>query len=452
MVKLAASLRDWLAFLESEGKLKTISKEVNLKFEMPALIKKLDGKSAVKFKQPKGYDIPVVSGLAYDRDLFAKALDTNKGGIAQKISEYQKQPLPCRVVPKEDAPVMENININDVDLLKFPIPIHHLKDAGQYITAGLLICKDPETGKRNVSIHRLQIFSKNEMGVLILPRHLWHCYMKAEKKNQPLDVAIVIGVDPILLLASQTIVPLGVDELEIANALKGGEQRLVKCQTVDLEVPAEAEIVLEGKLLPKVRKVEGPFGEFPKYYGPASEKPVIEITAICHRDNPIYHTILPATKEHLLLGGLAREATLYEMIKQTVPTVKDVHLTFGGVCRYHAVISIDKKHEGEAKNAMFAAFASMQEIKHVVVVDTDVDIFDMEEVEWAIATRCQMAQDSMLVSGSLGSKLDPSTKDGISDKMGIDATCPLDAPPEQYETIKIPGYDEIDLANYIDKE
>ncbi len=449
---MVTSLRDWLAYLENEGKLKTVSREVSLKFEMPAVIKKLDGKAAVKLNNPKGYNIPVVSGIAYDRDLFAKALGTNKNNIAQKISECQKNIIPCQVVTREEAPVMENVNTDNVDLMKLPIPIHHEKDAGHYITAGLLICKDPETGKRNVSIHRLQVFSKNEMGILILPRHLWQFYMKAEKKNQPLDIAIAIGVDPVLLLASQTIVPLGVDELEIANALKNGSQKLVKCQTVDVEVPAEAEIVLEGKLLPKVRKVEGPFGEFPKYYGPASEKPVIEITAICHRNEQIYHTILPATKEHLLLGGLAREATLYELVKQTVPTVKDVHLTIGGTCRYHAVISIEKKHEGEAKNAMFAAFASMQEVKHVVVVDSDVDIFDMEEVEWAIATRCQMGKDTMLVSGSLGSKLDPSTDDGISDKMGIDATCPLDAPPDKYETIKIPGFEELNIEDYLDKE
>ncbi|SHF55034.1 2,5-furandicarboxylate decarboxylase 1 [Desulforamulus putei DSM 12395] len=445
-------MRDWLAYLENEGKIKTVSKEISLKFEMPAVIKKLDGKAAVKFKKPKGYNIPVVSGIAYDRDLFAKALGTTKNNVARKISECQKQPIPCQVVTREEAPVMKNINIDDVNLMTLPIPIHHEKDAGHYITAGLLICKDPETGKRNVSIHRLQVFSKNEIGILILPRHLSQLYMKAEKKNEPLDIAIAIGVDPVLLLASQAIVPLGVDELEIANAIKNGGQKLVKCQTVDVEVPAEAEIVLEGKLLPKVRKVEGPFGEFPKYYGPASEKPVIKITAICHRDEPIYHTILPATKEHLLLGGLAREATLYELVKQTVPTVKDVHLTIGGTCRYHAVISIDKKHEGEAKNAMFAAFASMQEVKHVVVVDSDVDIFDIEEVEWAIATRCQMAKDIMLVSGSLGSKLDPSTNDGISDKMGIDATCPLNAPPEKYETIKIPGYEELNIEDYLDNE
>lgn len=444
------SLRDWLVHLDNKGKIKTVSKEVDLRFELPAVIKKLDGEAAVKFTNPKGYNIPVISGLAYDRDMFAEALDTTRDNLVNKFSECQDKPLQCEVISQEEAPVMENVIVDSVDLMRLPIPVHHEKDAGSYITAGLLIAKDPETGKRNVSIHRLQVLSDKELGILILPRHLWQFFMKAEQQNKPLDIAIAIGVDPVLLLASQAIVPLGIDELEIVNAFKNGKQKLVKCQTVDIEVPAEAEIVLEGKLLPGVRKTEGPFGEFPKYYGPASEKPVIEITAMCHRNDPIYHTILPATKEHLLLGGIAREATLFELVRQVVPSVKAVHLTLGGTCRYHAVIAIDKKHEGEAKNAMFAAFASSQEVKHVVVVDSDVNIFDMEEVEWAIATRCQVGKDTVIVSGSLGSKLDPSSNDGISDKMGIDATCPLDAPPERYERIKIPGYDDLDLNNYLD--
>jgi len=443
-------LRDWLACLADERKLKNVSREVDLRFELAAVIKKLDGKAAVKFDNPKGYGIPVVSGLVYSRDMFAKALGITRDNLIKKIIECQKHPLPCRLIPQKEAPVMENVITDKLNLMKFPIPIHHEKDAGPYITAGILIAKDPDTGKRNVSIHRLQVHSEKELGILILPRHLWQFFRKAEQKNKPLDVAIAIGVDPILLLASQAIVPLGVDELEIANALKNGKQQLVKCQTVDIEVPAEAEIVLEGKLLPDVRKTEGPFGEFPRYYGPASEKPVIELTAICHRNNPIYHTILPATKEHLLLGGIAREATLFELVRQVVPSIKGVHLTLGGSCRYHAVISIDKKHEGEPKNAIFAAFASSQEVKHVVVVDSDIDIFDMEEVEWAIATRCQINRDSVIVSGSLGSKLDPSANDGITDKMGIDATCPLDAPPGKFERIKIPGYDELDIKKYLD--
>jgi 2,5-furandicarboxylate decarboxylase 1 len=226
--------------------------------------------------------------------------------------------------------------------------------------------------------------------------------------------------------------------------------KLVKCESVDLEVPAESEIVLEGRILPDVRENEGPFGEYPKYYGPPTLKPVVELTAMTTRRNPIYHTIVPATLEHLLIGSVSREGGMLEVIRAAVPNTVAVHLTPGGTCRYHAVVQIDKRHEGEAKNAMMAAFASSQEIKRVVVVDKDVDIFDPVEVEWAIATRFQAGRDSTIISRALGSKLDPSGEDGVSDKLGIDATVPLGADPFRYERIRIPGEEKIDLESYFD--
>jgi len=290
----------------------------------------------------------------------------------------------------------------------------------------------------------------DRLGILILPRHLSHFFRKAEAEGTPLEVAIAIGVDPAVLLSSQALTPPGQDEFLITGALYGKPLELAKCETVDLEVPAQAEIVLEGRILPGIRKIEGPFGEYPKYYGPASKKPVIELSAMTTRRNPIYHTIVPATMEHLLLGSIPREGGLLQLVKNTVPNTLGVHLTPGGTCRYHVVISIDKQFEGEAKNAMFAAFSSSQEIKQVVVVDKDVDIFDPEDVEWAIATRCQAGRDVFIVERALGNKLDPSSDDGISDKMGIDATVPLNAEPERFERIKIPGFEKTNLADYFE--
>jgi 2,5-furandicarboxylate decarboxylase 1 len=306
------------------------------------------------------------------------------------------------------------------------------------------------TGTRNVSIHRLQVLGPDRLGILILPRHLSHFYRAAEQAGKPLEVAIAIGVDPLLLLASQALTPLGFDEFTIASTLYGEPLKLVKCESVDLEVPAESEIVLEGRILPGVRENEGPFGEYPKYYGPPTPKPVVELTAMTTRRNPIYHTIVPATLEHLLIGSVSREGGMLEVIRATVPNTVAAHLTPGGTCRYHAVVQIDKRHEGEAKNAMMAAFASSQEIKRVVVVDKDVDIFDPVEVEWAIATRFQAGRDLTIISRALGSKLDPSGEDGVSDKLGIDATVPLGADPFRYERIRIPGEEKIDLESYFD--
>jgi 2,5-furandicarboxylate decarboxylase 1 len=445
------TLRSWLEALETRGYLKIVKREVDPFFELAAVAKKADGQWAVKFEKVKGYSMPVVAGILSTRQMIAEAMGVSIAEVVTKFAGAQANPVPCRLISREQAPVKEVIIRDHIDIVSmFPVPTHHEKDAGPYITAALLIAKDPSTGVRNVSIHRLQVLGPNKLGILILPRHLWHIFQKAEENNQPLEVALVIGADPLTLLASQAITPFGFDELEIAGALHGEPLQLVKCETVDIEVPAYAEIVLEGRLLPGVREMEGPFGEYPKYYGPASKKPVIVIDAVTCRRQPIYQTIVAATKEHLLLGAIPREAGLFQIVKQAVPTVQAVHLTPGGACRYHAVIAIDKRNEGEAKNAMFAAFASSAEIKHVVVVDKDVDIFNSEDVEWAIATRCQAGRDVIIISGAHGNKLDPSSDDGISDKMGIDATVPLGAPAERFEKIKIPDFEKIRLEDYFE--
>ncbi|WP_003542232.1 UbiD family decarboxylase [Desulfotomaculum nigrificans] len=446
---ICTSLRQWLSLLEEKGLLKQVNKLVDLKYELAALGKKADGKYALRFNNVGDYKIPVVTEIAGGREFFAMAMDVPVDQVAEHFARAQANPIDCTVVDASKAPVKEVVSQN-VDLSTLPIPIHHEKDSGPYITAGVLVAKDPKTGIRNISIHRLQVLGPNRLGILILPRHLFHFFREAESMGKPLEVAIAIGLDPLVLLASQALTPPGVDELTIASALYGKPLELVKCETVDLEVPAQAEIVLEGKLLPGIREMEGPFGEYPKYYGPASPKPVIELTAMTSRKDPIYQTIVPATREHLLLGAIPREGGLFQIVKNTVPTVCAVHLTPGGTCRYHVVISIDKQNEGEAKNAIFAALSSSQEIKHVVVVDKEVNIFDPEDVEWAIATRCQADRDVFVVAGAMGNKLDPSSDDGLSAKMGIDATVPLNAEPGRFERIRIPGEDTISLEDYIE--
>jgi len=442
-----SSMRQWLDLLAQENLLKTVDRTVSLRYELAAIGKKCDGRWAVRFNHPENFSIPVVAGFAGSRALLAKAMGVPAARASEHFAWAQANPAPCELVESQSAPVKEVI-CPQVDLDSLPIPLHHEKDGGRYITAGVLVCKDPASGTRNVSIHRLQVLGPNRLGILILPRHLSHFYRAAEQRNKALEIAIAIGVDPIVLLASQALTALGFDEFMVASTLYGKPLHLVKCETVDLEIPAEAEIVLEGRLLPSIREVEGPFGEYPQYYGPASPKPVIELTAMTTRRNPIYHTIVPATLEHMLLGSIPREGGMLQTIRAAVPNTVAVHLTPAGGCRYHVVVAIDKKHEGEAKNAMFAAFSSSQEIKRVVVVDKDIDIFDPVEVEWAIATRFQAGRDCTIITRALGSKLDPSSEDGVSDKMGIDATIPLGADPFRYERIRIPGENEINLEEY----
>jgi 2,5-furandicarboxylate decarboxylase 1 len=449
-VRKAKTFRTWMEHLQSSGKLAVINKPVSLNYEIAAIAKKLDGKKAVYFTEVENYGMPVVSGICSTREDFAEALETDSYGIIPKFTEAVASPAPCKVVSNKEAPVKENVITENIDLMNlFPIPVHHEKDSGNYITAGLFIVRDPETRKQNVSIHRLQISGKDKLGALLLPRHTFHLYKQAEEAGRALECAIVIGVDPVTLLASQASTPFGVDELEISSALRGEPLELVRCETVDIDVPAYAEIVLEGKILPHVREPEGPFGEFPKYYGPRSDKEVVQITAVTHRNDPMFYTIVPAAYEHLLLGGIPREASLFQSVRQTVPTVKAVHMSPGGTCRYHAVVSIKKRNEGEAKNAIFAALANSFDIKHVVVVDEEVDIFNMEEVEWAIATRFQSDKDLVVVQGAQGSKLDPSTDEGVGAKMGLDCTVPLNSEPMRYLRIQIPGYDDFKIEDYL---
>lgn len=454
------SLRTWMDWLQQQGRVQRVSRPVNLQYELAAVIKKLDGQSAVRFEHPGGHAVPLVAGICSRREDFAEAIGTDVPGLIHTFAKCQANPGTPTLIPSDAAPVHEVVLTEGIDLLKlFPIPTHHGKDGGPYITSAIFVVRDPQTGWHNLSIHRLHVIGPNRLGALLLPRHAWMQFAAAERAGRPLEVAVVVGVDPVLLLASQATTPAGVSEYGIAAAMLGETPlELVKGVTVDVQVPAHAEIVLEGRLLPSVREDEGPFGEFPRYYGPKSPKPVVEITAVTHRKNPIWQTILAAGMEHLLLGAIPKEAHMYEMVRQTVPTVRSVHLTPGGTCRYHAVVQITKTREGEAKNAAFAALASSMDIKHVTVVDDDVDIFDPNEVEWAVATRVQADRDVFIVTDALGSKLDPSTRDGLSAKMAIDATVPVgsrlgrEGHPGTFERIQIPDLEKICLEDYLDKE
>ncbi|MBM3607222.1 MAG: UbiD family decarboxylase, partial [Alphaproteobacteria bacterium] len=261
-----------------------------------------------------------------------------------------------------------------------------------------------------------------------------------------------IGIDPLTLLASQAILPIDHDELEIAGALHGKPVDVVRCTTNDVRVPAHAEIVIEGRLLARVREPEGPFGEFPQYYGPRADQHVIAIDAVTKRRQALFHTIVGGGIEHLLLGAIPREATILAQLRRSFPGVIDVHLALGGVCRYHLYVKFKKRSEGEAKNVILGAFAAHYDVKHVIVVDEDVDIHNPREVDWALATRFQADRDLVVVSGTQGSKLDPSTQDGVGAKMGMDATKPLDTPVLRYQRIHVPGEEDVQLDAIIDSQ
>lgn len=446
-----ATLRSWIDRLEETGRLARTKPDIPLEFTLAAIAKRLDGEKATLFPTPGGHALSVISGLVAARPWIAEAMGVDETDMLDRYRDAVLHPVPWSEVPSDTAPVQQIVVDGDLDITEeLPIPVHNEHDAGAYITAGLVIAANPRTGIQNVSINRIQISGPDRLGILILPRDLHRFYDAAEEAGEPLSVAIAIGVDPLTLLASQAILPIDRDELEVAGALHGTPLPVVKCKTNDVRVPAEAEIVIEGRLLPEVREEEGPFGEFPQYYGPAGKRQVIEIDAITRREDALFHTIVPAAMEHLLLGGIPREASLIAHLQRTFPSVKDVHLSRGGVCRYHLVVKIAKRWDGEPKNIMMGAFAGHADIKQVIVVDEDVDILDPVSVEWAVATRFQAADDLMVVAGAQGSRLDPSATDGRVDKMGLDATKPLDADPFTFTVVHVPGEDDEALDNWIE--
>lgn len=441
---VATTLRGWLDRLAAQDRLAIARPRLALRHEVAAVAKRLDGRKATFFPAPGGHAIPVISGLVSSRDWIAEALGVASRDLLARFEHAALHPVPWREVAA--APAQQVVHRESIDLLRLlPVPTHNEFDSGPYITAGLLIARNPATGVQNVTIHRCQVSGPDRIGVLLLPRHTNLFYEAAEAAGRPLEVAVVIGVDPPTLLASQAIVPVDHDELEIAGALHGAPLEVVKCLTNEVRIPAAAEIVIEGRLLPGVREPEGPFGEFPQYYGDRVDSHVMIVDAVTHRRKPLFHTIIGGALEHLMLGAIPREATLLATLRRSHPAVLDVHLAPGGVCRYHLYVQLRQSREGEAKNVILGALAAHYDVKHVVVVDPDVDIHNPTEVEWAVATRFQADRDLVLVSGSQGSRLDPSTRAGVGAKMGIDATVPVDAPAMRYKRIRVPGEESVDL-------
>ena len=442
------SMRDYLSFLEKTDQLIKIEKEVDPTFELGYILKETKGSKPFLFNKVKGYQMPVVGGLAGDRERIAQCLGVNPPGLIPKIIQAIASPIPYKMV--SSGPVQEKVFTSNINLRKMlPVPTFHQKDSGAFITAGILIVKDLNDNRYFTSIRRLQVNEGNNVSILIESPGLNKMYHLLEEQNKPLEVAVILGVHPIITLASQlSTQQFGLDKMAFAGALAGEGVEMVACKTVDLAVPANAEIVLEGKMIPHKRRTEGPFGELAGYYGPATEQPFVEVTAVTQRTNPIFQVIFPSSFEHIQPNGIMREVGLFLHVRHLVPNVKDVHLTTAGGCRFHAIISIDKQEEGDGKSAIMAALASNKDVKHVIVVNDDVNIFNPHDVEWAVATRVQADKDVIIIPGAKGSGLEPShTIEGVTAKMGIDATYPLQF-KEKFERTYIPGTETTKLTDY----
>ncbi len=439
-----SDLREFLKFLEEHGELLKTKKPVDTKFEISSYIRKTSDQRgpALFFENVKNFDMPVVGGIFATRERAFLALETSSQDYVHKFQNALDHLLPPKLV--SNAPCKDVIHTgNDVDLTRLPIPIFSEKDPAAFITLGLSISRDPKSGGKNTSIYRLQLKGRNRLG--IMAQHLVRQLVEAESLGKGLPIAIAIGTDPVIPLATQWMAPYGTDEMALAGALRGQPVEVVKAETVDLEVPATAEIVIEGNVLPNIREQEGPFGEVSGYYTPANPKPVIEVSAITHRKNPIYQAALtgmPTTENHIL-KQLPLEATFYWMLKKEFPGVTAVHFPAAGTVGMISVIAMKQAYECEARNVIATMFGSRRN-KITIVVDDDVDIYDMEKVLWAIATRTQADEDIIIFPRLVATAMDPSVrKFRVGSSLGIDATKPFG---QQFpEMVTVPGADRVSL-------
>ena len=419
------SFREFIDRLKENGKLVEVQKAVSPKFEASRIAKQT--KAPVLFHDISGSK--VIMNLLGSREELAAMLKVPKEEIISKLSAVSPEGE-VRLV--SDSPTLEVVE-DEVDLTKLPILTHFEKDGAPYLTAGIVVSE--YGGTVNASIHRLMLLGKDRLAArLVPPRHTYLLHRKAAEKGEPLPVAIVLGCDPTIIYATSTRVPVG-KEFEYAAALRGGPIELFECEN-GVKVP-HSEIVLEGYIDPEERVDEGPFVDITGTYDHVRKEPVIRITRVLHRKDPIYHGILPAGPEHLLMMGVPYEPRIFRAVGE-VTTVRNVVLTEGGCCYLHAVVQIEKQTEGDGKNAIMAAFAAHTSLKHVVVVDEDIDIFDPNDVEFAIATRVKGDTDLMIIPNVRGSSLDPrGAPDGTTTKIGIDATKVL-VEKENFERAEIP--------------
>lgn len=421
------NLSQILVELEKKKELVHIPGPLSPKLGVTPILEK-NPRTPVYIEKVEGSPYPLVANLWSTRERIAWALGCRKEELLHILLRASEHLGSCeKVVEPECQKIREKPNLSTL-----PILTHYKGDGGPYITSGVVVAKDPETGVHNMSIHRLQVINRKKLAIRIVPRHLHHIHRKTVARGEELEVAILIGVTPDILLAASTSLELGVDERGIASAIRGKPLRVVRCVGKDVEIPVDTQFVLEGRITGETVE-EGPFPDVTGTYDKVREQPVVELDLVTRCPKPVYHAILPAGYEHRLLMGIPREPMIYSSVSRVVPRVYGVRLTEGGCCWLHAVVAIEKQRDGDGKNAILAAFAGHTSLKHVVVVDKDVDIWDEKEVEYAIATRVQADRDLVVVKGAGGSSLDPSSQ-GTTTKLGVDATIPV-GEEEKYKRV-----------------
>lgn len=400
---MAKDLRSYLAQLvqQNENNLRLVDTEVDPHFGITAYAAALSERGdypALLFNRVKGSEIACISNLLTSYERVALYLDCEVQDIPRVYGEKLQKPIAPVVVEPSRATVKEQvIEEADVDLSKLPIPVHNELDGGPYLSAGVMIIRDPDSGLINAGIYRHHIFNERDMGVWFLGAHHGGLiYKKYKAQGKPAPIAIALGHHPGFIMGAVSRVQGIGGEYEAAGALMGEALELVKADTSDLLVPAHAEIILEGEILPDNDHPEGPFGEWPGHYLGGGSVPTIRITRITHRTNAIFQDIVASGREHLVVGGVPRSGSIYQTVKKVVPSLKTVNVPF--YSRMNCYISLHKERDADVKKAAFAALNTEQEnLRHIVVVDDDINVFNGEEIAWAIGTRFDAERDLLVI-------------------------------------------------------
>jgi 2,5-furandicarboxylate decarboxylase 1 len=406
--------------------------QIDQNLQIAAVMKNLDGGKAILFPSVNGSSVPVIGNLLCCRENCEAAFGTSFKDIRRLVDRAFNNPLEPTLVT--DPPVQACVHTKNFDVRELmPILKHTAEDAGQYISAGIVIVKDLETNIYNASYHRLKVNSANRLGIkLDYGRHLRLAHERAKARKEALPIAICLGADLALQYTAATMgsrMPEHADELKCAGGLAGRPLPVANAITQPIIIPAEAEIIIEGKILPDDMEPEGPFGEFIGYLAPMADAPIVEISAITHRTNPIYQAINGYGRETIMLRKYVLEATLLNILQAATPIVLDAEMTAGGLHRFHAVIQVKKttpQHNGMQRNVIAAAFGALKDLDLVTVVDEDINIRDPLDVEYALATRFEASKDLVLIPGARGHEYVRASADGIRSKLGIDASVPFE--------------------------
>ncbi len=417
-------MSDLRSFLkEIEGETISIDEPLSVNYEIAAALHRWDGDKAVYVERAKETGTPLVGGVCGTRSRILKGLGVKLEDLYSTLINSTKNPIKCKVGDGSVKEVVGKVNLKNI-----PILTHFKGDPGPYITSGVVYTRSHNGEFENVSFHRLLVLDESTMAIRIVPRHLYRLNQIAkEAGHKSVDVSISIGLHPAILVAAALPCPFGVSEFDVANKLMNEKLKLIECEHVEALAPAEAELVLEGKLRLDKEVNEGPFVDQSGTFDIQRKQPIVELEGIMHRANYIYQGLLPSGSEHRLLMGMPIEPRIWEYVRNVVPNVRGVNMTVGGMGWLNCVVSFEKFREGDPKNVLMAIFAAHPSLKHAVVVDSDIDPFNMEQVEWAIATRFKGDEDLLIVPNVRVSSLDPASdqEKELGCKVGVDATRPM---------------------------